>query len=120
MQVIRTENVNTNNGWGFGGKLGKNYYYDNGLIEFKGKYCYRHMGTSKAHTWYVTTPDGDYTEIRGEKSETVYLYKIVLELEKKYTMYEASFINDFYEYWKESNPTTIELIKTIECKPLKY
>ena len=48
MNVISTESINTNNGWGFGGKSGTLTKYDNGLEVFSGKYHYRHHPSSDA------------------------------------------------------------------------
>jgi hypothetical protein len=45
-QLIRIENFNTNNGWGFGGVSGNRYYYDNGICIIKGSRSYRHTGGS--------------------------------------------------------------------------
>jgi len=48
--------INTNNGWGFGGKIGTHYTLIVGDIEysmFVGKFYYRHTGSSSANTWSI-------------------------------------------------------------------
>lgn len=112
MNLIKKEKYNSNNGWGFGGEIGYYYYYDNDIREFKGKSCYRHMDKSPANWIQVLGPDG-YTEILGTKSDTCYLYEIITTGEDEYTYYNASYQKDYFEYKKESNPTSITLIKTI-------
>ena len=42
MNIIKTEHINTNNAWGFAGKIGTLTTYDNGVEVFKGKAYYRH------------------------------------------------------------------------------
>jgi len=40
--AIKTETFDTNNGWGFGGGIGKSYTLPNGIEIRKGKACHRH------------------------------------------------------------------------------
>lgn len=60
MNVIKTESVNTNNAWGFGGKSGVYTYYDNGLVHFKGSCSFRHLPNEKIDNWYVNQEFNDY------------------------------------------------------------
>lgn len=79
MKVIKTYSYNTNNAWGFGGKIGTDTYYDNGMIYRKARNYHRHTGTSSASGWRVEGfcdeyPDFDI-EVRGRKSDKVYIYQ---------------------------------------------
>lgn len=40
--LVRKENFNTNNSWGFGGSYGTHEYYSNGVVITKGEACFRH------------------------------------------------------------------------------
>lgn len=53
MNVVRTWNEDTNNGWGFGGYNATFKEYDNGLITRIGHYSHRHTGTSSANQVFV-------------------------------------------------------------------
>lgn len=53
MNIVRTQKVNTNNAWGFGGKVGTYTFYDNGIYSFVGRNSHRHSGTSSANAVYV-------------------------------------------------------------------
>ena len=46
MKIVKTEDVNTNNAWGFGGKAGKLTTYDNGIEVFSGRLYHRHAPPS--------------------------------------------------------------------------
>ena len=52
MKIIKTEDINTNNAWGFGGKSGTLITYDNGVEVFNGRNHHRHTPTSSCK--YVT------------------------------------------------------------------
>lgn len=73
MQVIKTESVNTNNGWGFGGWSGTLTEYDNGIVIRKGRFSHRHTGTSSANAVFVRI-DEEFTI--GVKSSIDSLYPI--------------------------------------------
>lgn len=49
MNLIKTESFNTNNPWGFGGKVGRTEYYSNGLVVTVARNYHRHTGTSSAN-----------------------------------------------------------------------
>lgn len=115
MQIIRTEKYNSNNAWGFGGRSGIYYYYDNGLRKFVGKYYYRHIGTSSANGWEVLAPDDYYINIIGAISDNVYLFKLTFEGEKTYTTYAASFSSTTFLF--DPNYLTKDIIKTIPFTP---
>lgn len=50
--IASQEKINTNNDWGFGGKIGVKYTLGN-MTYFKGKFCYRHTGTSDATKYQI-------------------------------------------------------------------
>ena len=49
--VVKSEKINTNNAWGFGGKSGTWYRYANGFMYFSGSYSHRHTPDSSANEW---------------------------------------------------------------------
>lgn len=53
-KVAIKKDYNTNNGWGFGGAMGKTY--ELGEMYFKDvKICYRHTGTTVDKSYYIAT-----------------------------------------------------------------
>lgn len=52
-KAIEVRNINTNNGWGFGGKMGKEYILPEGKKCFIGQFCYRHCRPSKVEEYYI-------------------------------------------------------------------
>lgn len=56
--AIKVEKVNTNNSWGFNGKVGKRYYFKNGMVYFSGQVCFRHH-TERYVQYLIPTPDKD-------------------------------------------------------------
>ena len=51
------EDYNSNNGWGFGGMIGKKYTFDSGLVIYKGKRNYRRSEPINELVVYFQTPD---------------------------------------------------------------
>ena len=43
----KTEQFNSNNGWGFGGSSGTEYFLDGGVSVCIGSYSYRHLPSKK-------------------------------------------------------------------------
>lgn len=64
MNIIRKNQVNTNNAWGFGGLIGVETEYDNGIITIIGSNCHRHTGTSSANAIYVRIYKNFTIEVR--------------------------------------------------------
>jgi hypothetical protein len=71
MQVIRTEKVNTNNAWGFGGFIGTYTYYDNGIVIKKGRLFYRHLPPSSQTTVSVAIDDVFHVSVVNPVSKYV-------------------------------------------------
>lgn len=65
---VEVQEFNTNNGWGFGGGIGKKYLYPNGYSIRKGRAYYRHL-PSHAYTTYCE-PSGRH--ISKEKFEEAF------------------------------------------------
>lgn len=108
MKEVKREKFNTNNAWGFGGGIGEEITYDNGLINRKGTAYYRHMSPSKFDRWQVNVGDKEYpdftVEIDGKKSNKVFVYKSG---------------DNYRAYWSEKKKPfeyydVFELVKTIE------
>jgi hypothetical protein len=59
-EVIRVEDFNTCNGWGFGGGVGKEFTYKSGSTVRAGKAYYRHL------------PPTSFFAIRNKDGEVVY------------------------------------------------
>lgn len=72
MKIIRTENFNTNNAWGFGGKVGKRTYYDNGICVEQSRYCHRHSGTSNGNCVWVNVAEDFSVKLRTKKMNEVH------------------------------------------------
>lgn len=50
---VRSEKYNSNNDWGFGGKAGTFYYFENkDLSFFRGLFCYRHTPSTRVEQYY--------------------------------------------------------------------
>lgn len=64
MKKIKEESFNTNNAWGFGGSIGTNTYYDNGIMIRKARKHHRHTGTSSDNRVYVKAVDDFYIPLR--------------------------------------------------------
>lgn len=60
MNKVSETKFNTNNAWGFGGAAGTETVYDNGLVNQKGKYYYRHTSSQSFDNWYVQTDEDRY------------------------------------------------------------
>lgn len=76
MKVVKTENYNTNNDWGFGGVIGVETTYDNGLITRNGQAHFRHLRPTDYFKVYVEF-EGDRIEVADFAS-----YKEFKSLEK--------------------------------------
>jgi hypothetical protein len=107
MKELTREKFNSNNAWGFGGGIGTDVKYDNGLRNRFGTAYYRHTPSVSFNRWFVGGISDDYpnfeVEIRGGKTNTVFVYK------------EG---NSYRAYWAEKKKPfnyecDWELIKTI-------
>lgn len=58
---------NSNNGWGFGGAVGKRYTLKNNIVVTIGEACFRHTGTTK---FIRVDYDGKYGVIDLHQSQT--------------------------------------------------
>lgn len=61
MNVVKTKKVDTTNAWGFGGWVGTETTYDNGVVVRKGRNVHRHTGTSSANA--VLVKISEYFEV---------------------------------------------------------
>jgi hypothetical protein len=113
LTLVKKEKFNTNNGWGFGGGYGNEYTYSNGLVNRKGKLCYRHAGTSPLNNWYILV-DGNKESIGGWAVKTgMTIYKIEYMREKgdnDICYYAARTANDAKGFFKKSKIWGEELI----------
>jgi hypothetical protein len=78
LSLIGTERFNTNNGWGFGGSIGTQSIYSNGLVMSKGKYCYRHLLPQPFVKWYYNSENALYeiTELYDIRKSETNLYEV--------------------------------------------
>jgi len=60
VSIIKTETVNTNNAWGFGGWSGTSTYYSNGVVHDKGRYSHRHTPSSTRNKYRIVIDDEYY------------------------------------------------------------
>jgi hypothetical protein len=77
---MKIEDVNTTNGWGFDGIVGKRTYFDNGFILFKGKRSYRHAKPTNADhlRFSFESRDIDVYDWANEKPDSInslHIYK---------------------------------------------
>jgi len=92
MQIIKTSSFNTNNAWGFGGSVGTDTYYDNGIMIRKARKYHRHTGTSSDSRIYVQAKDDFYIPLR----RSVKSYTDVLKLDGVTTISVLE-CNDHYQ-----------------------
>lgn len=105
MNVIKTEKMNTNNGWGFGGWIGKREIFDNGLIKEKGNYCFRHSKDQPYLNWYVEW-DKENKVIISVRNNYTKKHKFILFFEcvtkgheqRKAVLFSETETNVFSEY----------------------
>lgn len=101
MNVVKVERINTNNGWGFGGKIATLTEYDNGLIECRGRNYHRHTGTSSANQDYIRIEEDFIIPIYGTKSSQI---KIFVNKEHYYATYKNidswEQYNEIYQLFK--------------------
>jgi hypothetical protein len=109
MKEIRSEKVNTNNAWGFGGMVGTVTEYDNGMIQRKGRAFFRHLPPEPVNRWQVRLFEDFVIDIDGAKPEhgTVYVY----EAEESYRAY---FVKRTWPFPFEDMNEKAVLFKTIE------
>lgn len=55
-RAVSVEEFNTNNSWGFGGAIGKEWVFSSGWKVRSGRACYRHTGTTPFTAVY--NPEG--------------------------------------------------------------
>ena len=83
LTLIKKEKFNTNNAWGFGGGYGTETTYTNGLVQRKGKACFRHTGTVPFDNWYILI-DGEKHNIGGRKiKDSKVIYKVTFKYKKE-------------------------------------
>lgn len=68
MKVVKTEKYNTTNNWGFGGGVGVETTYDNGLSTRKGKAYFRHLAPESYFKLYIEF-EGDSITVVDVHSE---------------------------------------------------
>lgn len=76
-QAIKSEDFNTNNGWGFGGSIGTTYTFKNNVKLVLRKICYRHAPSNNVHEVYHNGEliiDG-YTGLN--KSSIIHIEKLI-------------------------------------------
>jgi hypothetical protein len=64
IEVLKTIDHSTVNGWGFGGVVGKLIYYSSGLVKFEGSRYYRHSKSSREEAWSISYKFKDGLEAR--------------------------------------------------------
>lgn len=113
---IKTEKVNTNNGWGFNGWSGEKSTYDNGLIECKGKWSSRHQGTSPYYDFRILDKDGNELPIENESKYPSYKKAIVFFFDKwrPILLYEFKEDSDMKELSKQAIADALILAKYYE------
>ncbi len=90
MREVRTIKVDTTNGWGFGGWVGDQIIYDNGLIHNKGRSYFRHLPSETHDRWYVMPlADSDFSiqidgNFKNAKEVNIYRGKQGTEYENSY------------------------------------
>jgi hypothetical protein len=117
MKLIKTEKVNTCNGWGFGGWAGKAETYDNGMVFESGKQYYRHSKPSTFKRWLF--PYNDYLwDLRNDKTakhKFAVMYHCVTPeyTSRKAALFTETEIEPFTEEYRGIN-LEYEIVKIIE------
>jgi hypothetical protein len=112
MQVIRTEEINTNNAWGFGGKIATVKTFDNGVVRVEGRNYHRHTGTSSANAWRVRLFEDFEIEVHGNaNTNQIHVYH-----HKRYGCYRAFFTpqDKPFDYGYDDE---VELFKVFDFNP---
>lgn len=76
MNPIKTERFNTNNGWGFGGAIGVETIYDNGLFCRKGRNYFRHTPSESFERWFIEF-EGDKYELNKKPKPGDKIFKTI-------------------------------------------
>ena len=63
--AVSVEEIDENNAWGFGGRVGKMYKFGNKSKIFVGRNCYRHAPSQPITTYYIPTPEGSECMFRS-------------------------------------------------------
>lgn len=82
MKIVKRENYNTNNAWGFGGAVGERVEYDNGIGHLRGRSYYRHSPSSPYSRLFVILDGEDYNIANCDDIKKIVgksLYKISSE-----------------------------------------
>lgn len=75
MNKVSETKFDTNNAWGFGGGIGTETVYDNGLVNRKGKAYFRHTPSQSYDNWYVQT-DEDWHELNKKPKPGDIIFKV--------------------------------------------
>lgn len=74
--IVSTVDFNTNNSWGFGGGIGKQTEFSNGLILREGTAYYRHLPKEKFKKLSIRVDEDFAIDVRrGQDHSKVCLYK---------------------------------------------
>lgn len=114
MNIIKTETFNTNNGWGFGGKSGTLYMYDNNLSYEAARNHHRHTDTSSANQWYYNVDEDFRIPIRGATkvlNGDVYVYKIDDSYRAWCGLKDPT---KMFEYFSDEDLKRVELVEHIK------
>lgn len=78
MKAIKKERFNTNNAWGFGGGIGTETTFDNGIVNRKGKAYYRHSPSVSFDQWFIQLEDDRY-KLNKKPKEGDTIFKVTKE-----------------------------------------
>lgn len=70
MKLLKTEKINTTNGWGFGGVIGTIKTYDNGVTLKEGRAYYRHSIPTNVKQYKVEVEKNFSIDIDGGINST--------------------------------------------------
>ena len=75
MKLVEKRKYNTLNAWGFGGSIGVDEEYDNGLIIDRGTAYYRHSGSTRFGEYRVRIHDNFTISVEGSVKEFVHIFQ---------------------------------------------
>lgn len=115
--ATKVENYNTNNAWGFGGAVGKEYTLENGFSIVHAKACYRHIKpTSFIQLRLNGVRLNDDSPASGKKIIEK-LYPIVKDM--RLSEYDVRVLSGHTAYIKECDIDKVNtVLKAFNKKPL--
>lgn len=119
---IKTENVNTTNGWGFGGYRATKNTFEDGSVLLRGKYYYRHVKPTKYIRLFVNnSSETVLTEMVDIMNFLTDKYKVCCKIQKSNTKHidnvsKNTIKNKLHKTWRKTIKGTNKQQLSMEFK----